>query len=63
MRKTNVARLLRGRPDGIFVAEYEQDEIGALLASLDIVPDRGVSHQRAAGVTGVNRWSVNRSMG
>ena len=28
MRKTNLARLLRGRPDGMFVAPFEQGEIG-----------------------------------
>jgi bifunctional non-homologous end joining protein LigD len=28
MRKTNLAQLLRGRPDGIFVAPFEQGEIG-----------------------------------
>jgi ATP-dependent DNA ligase len=28
LRKTNLAQLLRGRPDGIFVAPYEQGEIG-----------------------------------
>jgi ATP-dependent DNA ligase len=28
MRKTNLARLLRGRPDGIFVAPFEHGEIG-----------------------------------
>jgi ATP-dependent DNA ligase len=28
MRKTNLARLLRGRPDGIFISEFEQGEIG-----------------------------------
>ena len=28
MRKPNLARLLRGRPDGIFVAPFEQGEIG-----------------------------------
>ena len=28
LRKTNLARLLRGRPDGIFVAPFEQGEIG-----------------------------------
>ncbi|WLB43002.1 RNA ligase family protein [Bradyrhizobium ottawaense] len=28
MRKTNLARLLRGRPDGIFVAPFEAGEIG-----------------------------------
>jgi bifunctional non-homologous end joining protein LigD len=28
MRKTNLARLLARRPDGIFVAPYEQGEIG-----------------------------------
>ena len=28
LRKTNLARLLARRPDGIFVAPYEQGEIG-----------------------------------
>jgi len=28
MRKTNLAQLPRGRPDGIFVAPFEQGEIG-----------------------------------
>ncbi|WP_337993365.1 MULTISPECIES: ATP-dependent DNA ligase [Bradyrhizobium] len=28
VRKTNLARLLRGRPDGIFVAPFEAGEIG-----------------------------------
>jgi bifunctional non-homologous end joining protein LigD len=28
MRKTNLARLLARRPDGIFVAPYETGEIG-----------------------------------
>jgi len=28
MRKTNMERLLRGRPDGIFVAPFEEGEIG-----------------------------------
>jgi ATP-dependent DNA ligase len=28
MRKTNLARLLHGRPDGIFISEFEQGEIG-----------------------------------
>jgi bifunctional non-homologous end joining protein LigD len=28
MRKTNLARLLTRRPDGIFVAPFEQGEIG-----------------------------------
>jgi bifunctional non-homologous end joining protein LigD len=28
MRKTNLARLLARRPDGIFVAAFEQGEIG-----------------------------------
>jgi len=31
MRKTNLARLLARRPDGIFVAPFEQGEIGADL--------------------------------
>ena len=28
MRKTNLARLFRGRPEGIFLADFEQGEIG-----------------------------------
>ena len=28
MREQNIAQLLRGRPDGIFVAPFEQGEIG-----------------------------------
>lgn len=28
MRKANVARLLRGRPEGIFLSDFEQGEIG-----------------------------------
>ncbi len=28
MRKANLARLLARRPDGVFVAEFEQGEIG-----------------------------------
>jgi bifunctional non-homologous end joining protein LigD len=28
LRKANLARLLRGRPDGIFIAPFEQGEIG-----------------------------------
>ena len=28
LRKTNPARLHRGRPDGIFISEFEQGEIG-----------------------------------
>ncbi|MGM4955223.1 hypothetical protein ACT4MK_07690 [Bradyrhizobium barranii] len=31
MRNTNLARLLRDRPDGIFVAPFEAREIGLLL--------------------------------
>jgi bifunctional non-homologous end joining protein LigD len=31
MRKTNLARLLERRPDGIFVAPFEQGEIGPEL--------------------------------
>ena len=28
MRKTNLARLLHGRPDGIFISDFEQGEVG-----------------------------------
>ena len=31
MRKTNLARLLARRPDGVFVAPFKQGEIGAGL--------------------------------
>jgi bifunctional non-homologous end joining protein LigD len=31
LRKTNLARLLARRPDGIFVAPFEQGEIGSDL--------------------------------
>jgi bifunctional non-homologous end joining protein LigD len=31
MRKTNLARLLARRPDGVFVAPFEQGEIGPEL--------------------------------
>jgi ATP-dependent DNA ligase len=31
LRKTNLAELLRGRPEGIFVAPFEQGEIGPSL--------------------------------
>jgi bifunctional non-homologous end joining protein LigD len=31
MRKANLARLLRGRPDGIFLSDFEQGEIGPEL--------------------------------
>jgi len=31
LRKTNLARLLRGRPDGMFVAPFEPGEIGTEL--------------------------------
>ncbi len=31
MRKTNLARLLRGRPDGMFIAPFEAGEIGPEL--------------------------------
>jgi bifunctional non-homologous end joining protein LigD len=31
MRKTNLARLLARRPDGIFVSDFEQGEIGSEL--------------------------------
>jgi ATP-dependent DNA ligase len=39
LRKTNLARLLARRPDGIFVAPYEQGEIGPQLfrAACDMV--------------------------
>ena len=38
MRKTNLARLLARRPDGIFVAPFEQGEIGPdlFLAACDM---------------------------
>jgi bifunctional non-homologous end joining protein LigD len=39
MRKTNLARLLARRPDGIFVAPFEQGEIGPKPRSVYSDPD------------------------
>lgn len=42
MRKTNLARLLRGRPDGMFVAPFEAAEIGQdLFAAACRIEPRG----------------------
>jgi bifunctional non-homologous end joining protein LigD len=40
LRKTNLAQLLRGRPDGIFVAPFERGEIGPDL--FDAACDMGL---------------------
>jgi ATP-dependent DNA ligase len=48
MRKTNLARLLTRRPDGIFVAPFEQGEIGPDLfrAACDMGLEGLVSKRR-----------------
>ena len=48
MRKTNLARLLARRPDGIFVAPFEQGEIGPELfrAACDMGLEGLVSKRR-----------------
>ena len=48
MRKQNLARLLRGRPDGIFVAPFEQGEIGPHLfsAACNVARGYGVEARR-----------------
>jgi ATP-dependent DNA ligase len=48
MRKTNLARLLRGRPDGIFIAPFESGEIGPDLfrAACDMGLEGVVSKRR-----------------
>jgi ATP-dependent DNA ligase len=48
MRKTNLARLLRGRPDGIFVAPFESGAIGPDLfrAACDLRLEGIVSKRR-----------------
>ena len=48
MRKTNLARLLARRPDGIFVAPFEQGEIGPdlFLAACDMGLEGLVSKRR-----------------
>jgi hypothetical protein len=70
MRKTNLARLLARRPDGIFVAPFEQGEIGPDLfrAACDMGLERLVSkrrdrpHQasRSKGVSGDTACAVHR---
>jgi ATP-dependent DNA ligase len=47
-RKTNLARLLRGRPDGIFIAPFESGEIGPDLfrAACDMGLEGVVSKRR-----------------
>lgn len=48
MRKANLARLLRGRPDGIFIAPFEAGEIGPVLfrAACDMGLEGLVSKRR-----------------
>jgi len=60
LRKTNLARLLARRPDGIFVSDYEQGEIGpdlfrhACLMGLEgLVSKHRESHYRGGRS---NRW-------
>lgn len=55
LRKTNLARLLRGRPDGMFVAPFEAAEIGpdlfgaAVRMGLDGIVSKRRDRRYAAG--------------
>lgn len=48
LRKTNLARLLRGRPDGMFVAPFEGAELGPELfgAACRMGPEGLISKRR-----------------
>ncbi|MHC2622900.1 ATP-dependent DNA ligase [Bradyrhizobium huanghuaihaiense] len=48
MRKTNLARLLRGRPDGMFIAPFESGAIGPDLfrAACDLRLEGIISKRR-----------------
>jgi hypothetical protein len=46
MRKTNLARLLARRPDGIFVSDFEQGEIGPELFRIRCREGLGVADSR-----------------
>jgi bifunctional non-homologous end joining protein LigD len=70
MRKTNLARLLARRVDGIFLSDFEQGEIGpdlfrhACLMGLEGM----VSKHRKSSYRGGDRWvkitgSIRRSAG
>jgi bifunctional non-homologous end joining protein LigD len=54
MRKTNLAQLLRGRPDGIFIEPFEMGEIGPELfrAACDMGLEGLVSKRRDRGYRG-----------
>jgi hypothetical protein len=46
MHKTNLARLLRRRPDGIFVAPFKAGEIGPDLLNTPAIRKRGTIKAR-----------------
>jgi hypothetical protein len=51
LRKTNLARLLARRPDGIFVAPFEQGEIGPDFVSRSLQHRlEGLVSKRAIGL-------------
>ena len=56
MRKTNLARLLRGRPEGIFVGPFEQGEsLHSLGQGQEPRPPRNGARQRVVLPARVNR--------
>jgi bifunctional non-homologous end joining protein LigD len=64
LRKTNLARLLARRPEGIFVAPFEQGEIGAELfrAACDMGLEGMVSNRERAYRAGrCAHWIKNKN--
>ena len=63
MRKTKLARLLRGRPDGIFVAPFERGEIGPdLFRAACTMGLEGVVSKRADRPLYVADCSANKQI-
>jgi ATP-dependent DNA ligase len=59
MRKTNLARLLARRPDGIFVAPFEQGEIGPdLFSAACRMGLRGWCRSGGSGPTGLDAHRI-----
>ncbi|MCS3994656.1 ATP-dependent DNA ligase [Bradyrhizobium japonicum] len=51
MRKTNLSRLLRGRPDGIFIAPFEGERLGRTFSRQPVAwASRAWSRNAATGV-------------
>ena len=59
IRKTNLARLLRGRPDGIFNAPFEMGEIGPEL--FQAAAEWGLKGSSRSGVTGATSAAVPKT--